>query len=112
MRPKIVAFLRQNARNKAANDFVESLKPKYKFTLGKDINAPDLKPMESLFSINGSSVSAQQFDERFKADIYDARAAIAVPAYRRSGKRDFFDACRSGSKNAKCNFGRYYRQPR
>ncbi len=77
VRKQIVAFLRQNAEQKALNDLVESLKAKYKFAPGKDINAADLKPMEAVFTITGKSVSAQEFDARYKADIYDVRAEIA-----------------------------------
>lgn len=76
VRKQIVAFLRQNAQQKAVRDLVESLKLKYKFTLGKDMNAADLKPVDQLFSMTGKSVSAQEFDARYKAAIYDTRAEI------------------------------------
>lgn len=78
VRKQIVAFLRQNAEQKALGDMVVSLKVKHKFTPGKDINAADLKPIESVFSITGKSVSAQEFDARYKAAIYDIRAEIAA----------------------------------
>ena len=77
VRTQIVAFLRNNAEQKAIRDLIERLKPKYKFSPGKDINATDLKPLESIFSISGKSVSAQEFDEQFRAAIYDVRAEIA-----------------------------------
>ena len=77
VRPQIVSFLRRNAEQKVIGDLVESLKVKYKFAPGKDINAADLKLIESVFSIAGKSVSAQEFDERYRAAIYDVRAEIA-----------------------------------
>ncbi|MGB7208775.1 MAG: thioredoxin domain-containing protein [Pyrinomonadaceae bacterium] len=77
VRPQIVAFLRQNAEQKTFRDLIERLKLKYKFAAGKDINAADLKPLESIFSINGKSTSSAEFDERYKAAIYDMRGEIA-----------------------------------
>ena len=77
VRSRIVAFLRQNAEQKAFRDLIENLKLKYKFTSGKDINAADLKPLESIFLIGGKSASAAEFDERYKAAIYDMRGEIA-----------------------------------
>jgi protein-disulfide isomerase len=77
VRSQIVAFLRQNAEQKTFRDLIERLKLKYKFAAGKDINAADLKPLESIFSINGKSTSSAEFDERYKAAIYDIRGEIA-----------------------------------
>lgn len=77
VRKQIVAFLKQNAQQKAVSDLVAGLKTKFRFLAGKDINAADLKPIESVFSIAGKSVSAQEFVDRYKADIYDIRAQIS-----------------------------------
>lgn len=76
VRKQIVAFLRQNAQQKAVRDLVEGLKVKFKFASGKDITAVDLKPLDSIFSIAGKSVAAQQFEARYKAAIYDTRAEV------------------------------------
>lgn len=76
VRTQILAFLRQNAQQKAVRDLVENMKIKFKFASGKDINAADLKPVDSVFSISGKTVSAQEFETRYKAAIYDARAEI------------------------------------
>lgn len=78
VRPQLVAFLRNNAEQKAFAELSERLKTKYKYAAGKDINAPDLKPADVLFSIDGKPVTAGEFDNRFKADLYDLRAEIAV----------------------------------
>lgn len=76
MRPQIVAFLRDNAEQKVFRDLVESLKGKHKYTAGKDINSPGLKPLDTLFSITGKTVSVQEFDLRYKATIYETRSEI------------------------------------
>ncbi|MEO7672507.1 MAG: thioredoxin domain-containing protein [Pyrinomonadaceae bacterium] len=78
VRPQIAKFLRNNAEQKALRDLVVRLKSKYKFIAGKDINALDLRPVESLFSFTGKAVSAQEFDEQYKAALYDVRAEIAA----------------------------------
>lgn len=76
-RSEIIRFLRRQPEQKATQDFIEGLKIKYKFTVGKDVNAPDLKPFESLFTITGKSVSAQEFEAKSKSALYDVRAEIA-----------------------------------
>ncbi|NOT48850.1 MAG: thioredoxin domain-containing protein [Acidobacteria bacterium] len=78
VRPQIVAFLRNNAQQKAMNGLAERLKTKYKFVAGKDINAADVKPADTLFSIAGKTVTAGDFTDRYNAQLYDVKAAIAV----------------------------------
>jgi protein-disulfide isomerase len=80
VRPQIVAFLKNNAEQKALSDLVERLKTKHKFVPGKDVNAVGLKPSDTLFSIAGQAITAADFDNRFKAHIYDIRAGIAAVA--------------------------------
>jgi protein-disulfide isomerase len=77
-RPQIVAFLRSNSGQKAISDLIERLKIKHKFAAGKDVNAVGLRPSETLFSIAGQPVTAADFDNRFKAHIYDVRAEITA----------------------------------
>lgn len=77
VRTQIVTFLRQGARQKAVRDLADSLKLKYKFATGKDINAIDLKATDAVFSIGGKTVTAREFDESHKAALYDVRAEIA-----------------------------------
>lgn len=78
VKPQIVAFLKSGAEQKAINDFIEKLKVKHKFTAGKDVNAFGQKPTDVLFSIGDKSVTAGEFNERFKAHIYDVRAGIVA----------------------------------
>lgn len=76
VRPQIVAFLRNGADQKAMSDLVQALKAKHKFAPGKDVNAFGLKPADTLFSISSQAVTAGDFDNRYKALLYDARAGI------------------------------------
>lgn len=77
-RPQIVAFLRNNAEQKALADLAESLKTKHRFAAGKDVNAPDLKPADTLFSVAGKPVTAADFAARFDPHIYDLRAEASA----------------------------------
>lgn len=74
--PQIVSFLRRAPEQKAAQNLVDSLRTKYKVTFGKDVNAADLKSFDALVTINGKTISAQEFDEKNKLALYDIRADI------------------------------------
>lgn len=76
--PQIVSFLRGGAEQKAITELVGTLKTKHKFVAGKDINAADLKPADTIFSIAGKPFTAGEFDSRFKAALYDIKAEIAA----------------------------------
>jgi protein-disulfide isomerase len=78
VRPQIVTFLKANTEQKAITDLVERLKIKHKFQAGKDVNTFGLKPADTLFSVAGQIVTAADFENRFKAHIYDVGAGIAA----------------------------------
>jgi len=73
---RIVEYLRRDAENKALEAYYESLAAKHKVVYGKDVNAADLKPMEVLFSVAGKSVSAGEFENKYKLTLYDQQADI------------------------------------
>jgi len=77
VRAQIIAFLRRPPEQKAAQALIEKLKVKYKTVMGKDVNAPDLKPSDSLGTVNGRTISAQEFEEKNKVALYDTRSEIA-----------------------------------
>jgi len=79
IRPQIVNFLQREPRRKVFADFVSTLKIKYKAALGKDVNAPNLKPFEVLATVAGKQITAQSFETKNKStlgdlqiDVYDA----------------------------------------
>ena len=76
-KPEIIEYLRRQAEQKLLQSLVDGLKARDKLILGKDVNAADLKPTESLASINGKSISAQEFEEKNKIELYEIRARIA-----------------------------------
>jgi protein-disulfide isomerase len=77
VRKQIVNFLRHDPEQKAINDYIESLKTKYKLTPGKDVNAAGLRPGDVLFTAGGKSVTVQEFETKNKVALYEAKADIA-----------------------------------
>lgn len=76
VKPQIVAFLRRDPEQKMLQTLVDSLKTKHKVSFGKDVNAPDLKPLEILATVGTKTISAQEFDEKYKIKFYEFRADI------------------------------------
>lgn len=74
--PQIVEFLRRDPEEKALQDYFKSLETKYGVKYGRDVNAPDLKPLEAVVTINGKSASAGEFDEKARFSLYDIKAEI------------------------------------
>lgn len=74
VRPQIVSFLRREPEQKAVQNLVENLRVKYKVVIGKDVNAADLKSFDALATINGKTISAQEFEEKNKLEFYEIRA--------------------------------------
>ena len=72
-RPQIVQFLREAAEQRALAALVETLKPRYKFTRGKDINAANIKPADVIFTVDGKPYTAGDLDRTYMAEIYDIR---------------------------------------
>lgn len=79
VKPQIVVFLRREPEQKAIADYITTVRAKYKVVIGKDVNAPLLKPVDVLATVNGKPITAQEFEAKnkfalyeFKADVYDA----------------------------------------
>jgi len=64
VRGDIVAYLRRDTEQKALGDYIASLQTKYKYAVGKSINAPDLKPLEVVATYGGKQISAQEFESK------------------------------------------------
>lgn len=77
MREQIVAFLRREEEQKAVVAYVKRLQAKYKPLPGaKPFNAPNLKAADVLFTIGAKRITAGQFEQRTKREIYEYRADI------------------------------------
>ncbi|MBK6749045.1 MAG: thioredoxin domain-containing protein [Pyrinomonadaceae bacterium] len=76
-RKTIVTFLRSEPESKVISAMYEALKTKYKAVIGKDINTPNLGSFETIATLNGKTVSAQEYDEFARVTLYELRAEIA-----------------------------------
>jgi len=81
VRPQIVAFLRSEPEKKALSDYLSNLKVKYKVALVKDVNAPNLKPFDTLVTIGGKPVSVENFEAKNKQNLYDFEANVYDAAH-------------------------------
>jgi protein-disulfide isomerase len=64
VRNDIISFLRRDPEQKAVGDYIASLQTKYKYAVGKSINAPDLKPLDVVATLNAKQITAQQFETK------------------------------------------------
>jgi protein-disulfide isomerase len=76
-RGQIVTFLKTSAEQKAVAAYLTSLSTKYKITIGKNINSIGLAPAETVASVNGASITAKQFEDYARVQLFDVRADIA-----------------------------------
>lgn len=71
VRKEIVAFLNREQEQKAIGEYVASLQAKYKFSAGKSVNAPDLKPLDVLATFGGRQITAGDFESTYKLRLND-----------------------------------------
>lgn len=76
IRPQIVVFLRRDLEQKAFNDYVSTLKTKYKVSVEKDINASNLAASDVLANVGGKQITAAAFDAKNKLSIYELKADV------------------------------------
>ena len=76
LRPQIAAFLRQEVEKKNYSEFLSNLQSKYKVTLGKDINAPNLTVFETLATVGDQTISVRSFDAKYKQTLSELEAGV------------------------------------
>lgn len=76
VRLQIATYLRQEPEQKALLDTLNTLKTKYKVTLGKDINALSLRPIDILATIGTKTITLQNFEDKNKIKIYETKAEV------------------------------------
>ena len=76
VRPQIVGFLRQEPEQKALLATFNALRTKYKVTIGKDVNALSLKPVDILATVGAKTISVKDFDAKNRLDLYEAKAKV------------------------------------
>lgn len=76
VRPQIVAFLRREPEQKALENYIGTLKTKHKAAFGKDVNAPGLKPTDVLATVGLKQITAKDFEEKSKFQLYELDVKI------------------------------------
>ncbi len=77
VRKQIVTMLRSEPEQKLLIAYFAQLATKYKIANGKDINAPNLAPTDVVGNVNSQPITAKDFDEYAKFQMYDARLELA-----------------------------------
>ena len=74
VRPQIVNYLRARARDDVRRTFVDSLKPKYKYTAGKDLASA--APADVVVTVGGRAVTRSEFEGRYAGQIFETEAHV------------------------------------
>jgi protein-disulfide isomerase len=77
VRTSIVSYLKRDAQQRALIAYVGTLKIKYKLALGKDVNAVNLKPSDLLATIGTTTITAQQFEDANRVDLFEVVADVS-----------------------------------
>ena len=75
-RKQVVEFLRRDPEEAALKKYIETLAAKYKPAIGKDINAADLKALDTILTVGMRSFNDREFEDKFKLVLYDVRADV------------------------------------
>ena len=75
-RPDIVEFLKRAAAQKAVDNYIGTLREKYKATAVKDINAGGLKPSDTLVTIGARSITNEEFEKKTAVRFNDREFEI------------------------------------
>ena len=76
VRPQIVVFLRRDLEQKAFTDYFSTLKTKYKVSIGKDVNAPNVAASDVLGTVGGKQITSDAFEAKNKLALYEIKAEI------------------------------------
>ena len=76
VKKEIAEYMHGQAAQKLIAAFVEGLHTKHKATPGKDVNAFGLKPTEVLATVGTQSITLQEFEDKNKIALWDARMDI------------------------------------
>ena len=70
---QIVAYIRYEPEQKALTTLIALLKPKFKFTPGKDVNAANLAAADVIGTLNGKPLTAKEFETFAAFDLFELR---------------------------------------
>ncbi len=76
VKPQIIAYLQRDAQQKAYSALISSLKTKYKFTLGKDVNAANPGRLEVLATVGDKKISVESYETKNKTTLAEIEAEV------------------------------------
>lgn len=76
VRKQIVSYLRQDPEQRMFAALIPRLRTKYKYAAGKDVNAANLLPNDTIATINGQAVTAKEFEAYAKIELLEGRADL------------------------------------
>ena len=76
IRPQIIVFLRREPEQQAFAAYLSNLKIKYKATLGKNVNAPNLSRLEILATVADKQISVESFETQNKTMLSELEAGV------------------------------------
>ena len=71
VRKDIIEAIRREPEQKALDAYIKSLQTKHKTTLGKSVNALDLKPTDVIVSFGTRPFTARDFEAKFRVQLND-----------------------------------------
>ena len=71
VRKDIIDAIRREPEQKALDAYIKSLQTKHKTTLGKSVNALDLKPTDVIVTFGTRPFTARDFDAKFRVQLND-----------------------------------------
>lgn len=75
-RPQIISALRGQSAQKLLSDLLARLRAATKVVMGADANAPHLAPSTVLATVAGRTITAGDFNERARQDVYELRMKV------------------------------------
>lgn len=76
VREQIVTYLRNKQLQLLSGDLINRLRASAQFSIGTDVNAPNLAPTAVLATVGNRPVTAELLNERFKPIGYDMRRRV------------------------------------
>ncbi len=75
-RNQIVSYLKREPEQQVLGTLFAKLKAKYKYAAGKPVNSPDLAPADVVAIINLRPITAKQYEDFAKIELYELRADV------------------------------------
>src|SRR5688572_22204999 len=76
VRRQIIEFLKHDSEHKVVDAFIQTLRTKHKVTMGKDVNAVGLGPLEVLATVGGRNITVREFEQTNRLRLNDSEVQV------------------------------------